>query len=179
MRRLLQIAISFFSLVLVGFVILGILKRDGVVHQSQVVIESDIEEVWRVFTDTNTMPQWMFGLIEVQVKSGSYVVAGSRVDFVYKSETLGQPIIISEEITAVNPPHLFSFTGSTENYEISGEVTLLEVDGGVEIRQSTKTKGKSFIKRAVAPLFISVFQTSTDAMYGGLKRVVEKDKMGG
>jgi len=167
--------ISFFLLcVSLGFIALGVFFQDGVSHQTSVVIDGNIEDVWTSFTDVEKMPLWMFGLEKAEMVQGNYGEEGSVVDFVYKGDNPSEATVIRETFSQIREKEQLSFQATIGHFETFGEITFSESNGETTIKQVVRNRGKNFFWRAYAPLMESVFKTSSESLYGNFKRHFEK-----
>jgi len=172
MHRLLKPVIFTLLCIAIGFAIIALIYKDGVVHQTSYIIEADQQDVWAAFTNTEEMPKWMHGLAEVRNIQGQYGQEGAVVDFVYLNES-GVESTIRERITKIDELKQFDFEGENDEFLMSGSVLFEMVPDGTLVTQDLTHKGKTWYWRAIAPMMESVFKTSSEGLYANLKRHVE------
>lgn len=158
-------------LIIIAFFLIGVINPTTT-YENSITINKPVEQVWNVFTDPETMDQWLVGMQSIETLEGEPMEEGSRYRLTFDME--GEQVDIIEEVTKVSKNELFAFTLESDPLTSEVEIQFIPVDSTVtRIQASTLSEGNGMLWKPIITLSGSVMQQQSQLSYDKLKQLVE------
>lgn len=139
--------------------------------ETQVRIKKPVDEVFALLCDLDKSKDWMAGLEDIELTSGSLGEVGSRLKLVFNEG--GRSIMFDEELLTIKENESFSFRLNSADIEMTTEIYLKRVDTKTEILMINVVKGKRFFMKLMMPFMRKVMVDRQMKDLGSLKTLME------
>ncbi|MEK7276284.1 MAG: SRPBCC family protein [Chloroflexota bacterium] len=114
--------------------------------ESSITINRPIEEVFAFVSDMNNSAKYQSGIIEAKMTSDGPVRVGTT--YRYVSQIIGQKMETNGEVTAYEPPTLWSWKATKSPFPLQGGMALESVVGGTKVNNWVEAEPGGFFKLA-------------------------------
>ena len=172
MKKLLLFLVLFIVGLAAIFLIPGNIQTT-LTNESKVLINKPREEVWKKFTDSSKMGEWLIGFKSIETVSGEPNAVGSKYKIIIEDNGTEYEAIETVKEIVENEKFAFELDGEMVKDDIV--VTLVDKGISTEVTQLETLTGKGFFWRA---MFFwmqkSIFQRSQDNL-NNLKKYIEEN----
>ncbi len=141
--------------------------------ETKVLIERPSDEVFAYISNFENNPKWQSGQLEARFTSEGPLGVGSTYDQVAKF--LGRRIVSTFEVLEYEPNRKVKASSTSGSFPITFTRMAEPRGEGAEVTAIIEGDASGFFKLA-EPLLKRMVQSSVDADYQNLKRILESDE---
>jgi uncharacterized membrane protein len=141
--------------------------------ETKVLIERPSDEVFAYISNFENNPKWQSGQLEARFTSEEPLGVGSTYDQVAKF--LGRRIVSTFEVLEYEPNRKVKASSTSGSFPITFTRMAEPRGEGAEVTAIIEGDASGFFKLA-EPLLKRMVQSSVDADYQNLKRILESDE---
>lgn len=170
--KILKYILAVFALLFIAFFAWGQIKSNHE-YEAEVTINKPLTEVWNAAQDESKLADWLPGFQKIEHVSGTPGSVGAVSKVYFEQE--GQPMIITETITEVNPPQTVAMHFSSDFMEMDYRMEFSAVNNNTQVKTITQAEGNGMFAKSVLALMGSSLKTQEQTNLENLKNSIEKD----
>lgn len=173
MMKVLRIIVGFILIVVSLFISIALIWPTFT-YQSNVTVEATVDHSWKIFTNTNLMPEWMEGFKSMKTLSSEPGQIGSQYELIIEGN--GSEIHLFETVTHYDVNELYGMQIEADVLSNEALIYFEQVGNNTIITAKNKVSGKGILWKSMLLLMKSTFQKTSDEQYMKLKEVIESQK---
>lgn len=120
-----------------------------VTYNTQIEIPRSVKEVYAVISDYKKAPQWITGLKQIDILSGTPGREGAKSKYTF--EERGKEVIFYEKMVEVQPESYFIYRLQSDAVNMEAKTALEPRNGHTVVKMNNKVQGNSFLMKLVLP----------------------------
>lgn len=172
MLKYIKITLGIITILIVGFLALGIIKPT-VTYECAIMVEKPIEESWAVLQDTAKLSDWLPGFQKIEHISGTPGTVGA-VSNVYFDNN-GESMSILETITDMTPNESIAMKYASDFMDMDYKLDITLENGQSKIYSSTLAKGNGMISKSIMALMGGSLKKQEETNLANLKKTIEEN----
>ncbi len=141
--------------------------------EGDLVIERPVEDVFDFVADERNEPRYNPRMLRAEKLSAGPIGAGTRFRAEMKMKGRRRLVEMTTEFTGYERPHRLASATHFTSMEIHGSLTFEPVPEGTRMRWQWNLEPRGLLK-LVGPLIVRMGRRQEQAVWSGLKRLLEK-----
>ncbi|NGP77744.1 SRPBCC family protein [Balneolaceae bacterium YR4-1] len=143
-------------------------------YENSITINAPVEEVWQVFTDSEKIDQWLYGVTGIEKLEGEPLTSGSRFKLFFDVD--GEQFEITEEVTDVEPNKRYAFSMQSEPLNSKVDISFTVIDSAkTQLTALTTAEGNGVLWKPIIRFSGSMMKQQSQISYENLKLLVESE----
>lgn len=149
------------------------LLRPTLYYEASTEVNKPIEEAWAVLSDSSRVDEWLQDIKRMEPVSGTPGEKGA-VTHIYIDQN-GEEMMMTETITASNPPRYVAMTFGMDFMNMDYEMHLKEKDGKTVISTKSLIRGNDWVARSILAFMPGLMKEQEETNLENLKQLINRN----